>query len=504
MERKIPLVMATQHPDNARHPYWQENSFINTIEEVEECYRTYKDLGCDEYMWDWEGKFVDEAIIDKLFRDYLDFFNQNQLGRDCFLTFRIPNIWQERAYRIARCFMGILTAQDLAKELNFYEMPVFELILPMTDSAKKLIYIQKTFRKTFELKQKVFRGKKSPSHFGYIEMIPLIEGVDILAKGGKILHDYLALHKDEFGFTLKYIRPFIARSDPALNSGLVPAVLAAKLALSKYYKFEKETGVKIYPIIGAGSLPFRGGLTPLRVSEFVKEYPGIRTVTIQSSFRYDFNFKDVIKGIIKLKQILPETKPKILSIEEEVKINVVSKIFSQYYRQTIEKIAEPINEIASFVPPRRERVLHIGLFGYPRGIGKKKLPRAIPFTAALYSLGIPPELIGTGRGLRQARKEGLLGILEKNYLYLKEDLKTAGNYLNKENLSLLARINPAWKAIQKDVRFIEEYLGESLGPRTAEEYIHRNHASNIFFLWRENKDLQEDIVKTALIRKSLG
>jgi phosphoenolpyruvate carboxylase len=49
--------MATQHPDNASHPYWKTNgdAFISSYDEVFECYLDFAELGCEEYMWDWEG-----------------------------------------------------------------------------------------------------------------------------------------------------------------------------------------------------------------------------------------------------------------------------------------------------------------------------------------------------------------------------------------------------------------------------------------------------------------
>ena len=31
--RKIPVVMATQHPDNASVPYWHKTEFISTTDE---------------------------------------------------------------------------------------------------------------------------------------------------------------------------------------------------------------------------------------------------------------------------------------------------------------------------------------------------------------------------------------------------------------------------------------------------------------------------------------
>ena len=55
--------MISQHPDNARAPYWHDNDFISTQHETKECFLSFQDLGASEYKWDWEGKFVDEMFI---------------------------------------------------------------------------------------------------------------------------------------------------------------------------------------------------------------------------------------------------------------------------------------------------------------------------------------------------------------------------------------------------------------------------------------------------------
>src|SRR5436189_2465174 len=101
-----------------------------------------------------------------------------------------------------------------------------------------------------------------------------------------------------------------------------------------------------------------------------------------------------------------------------------------------------INDIASYLTKRRERVQHTGLFGYSRGVGSVKLPRAIGFTAALYSLGIPPEFIGTGRGLAQIKTKEK--VIEKHYRDLKKDLMQAGKFLNKDVLASLAKQSSSW------------------------------------------------------------
>ena len=493
--------MATQHPDNACAPYWEKNGdgFVSTYEEVQECYSTFKDLDCEEFMWDWEGKYVDEAVVDKMFHSYYDYFKKHQLGKDKFLTFRIPNVWHEKGYGLARALMGILTAESFARDLNFHTPPLFEVILPMTDKAENIIYIQKTFTKLATFKCKLF---KDQCRFNYLNVLPLLEGVDDLINCRKLLDRYLVLHKKEYKTKPEYLRLHIARSDPALNSGVVAAVVAGKIALSEYYRFGQDNKIKIFPAIGVGTLPFRGSLSPERIDDFLKEYSGMRTVYIQSAFRYDFPLPKVKTAIKKLNAKLQKTPIKIYSKKEIQEAAEICKIFGPIYRETVEPLANTINLLSKQVPSRRERKLHIGLFGYSRGIGKKRLPRAIPFTAVLYSLGIPPELIGTGRGLEQLKEKGIE--IEKYYLNFKKDISWAGRYLNQENLNQLARTKKVWRDIQKDVELIEKYLKVRLGPKKNSDFIHRNITSNVFYLWKARKPIVKEIIEGGKIRKSLG
>ena len=78
--RKIPATMATQHPDNAFPSTFTGRRFIAAQEEIDEAFRCFSELGVQEFMWDWEGKFVDEAVIDRLFTQYHDYFKKHQIG----------------------------------------------------------------------------------------------------------------------------------------------------------------------------------------------------------------------------------------------------------------------------------------------------------------------------------------------------------------------------------------------------------------------------------------
>lgn len=493
--------MATQHPDNARAPYWERDGdgFVSTKEEVAECFSAYRDLGCEEFMWDWEGKYVDEAVLDRLFHGFHDFFRRHRLGRDIFLTFRIPNIWQERGYTLARAMMGIITADHHARDLNFHTPPLFEVILPFADSAEKIMYIQKIFTELARFKNELF---EEDSDFHYINVLPLFEGIDDLFSCRKILEKYLLLHKKTYKRNPPYLRPHIARSDPALNSGLVAAVVAGKIALSEMHSFGREHRISVFPAIGAGSLPFRGGLSPDRVKLFLKEYGGVRTAYIQSAFRYDYPLSEVKKSIAFVNAHLPKTEAQIFLPREREEARKICEIFSRPYRKIVESLAHTIHRLSLEVPSRRERRLHVGLFGYSRSVGKKKLPRAIPFTAILYSLGVPPEFIGTGRGLQGVLQQGIR--IDKYYRNFREDIVFAGRYLNRENLIKLSGQKNGWKSILEDVKILEKFLGVKFGPLRESEKKHYTLTSAAFKAAAQKRTLTPYIIESGILRKSLG
>lgn len=501
MKRKISATIATQHPDHANIPYWHTDAFISTQYEANEAYLSYSELGIDEYKWDFEGKLVDESILERLFSLHFDFFKKHPLGIDTFLTFRLPNPKVETEFRIGRAFMNLASAASVAKHFLLPTPPLFEVILPMTTSAKEMLDIQIAYQQMHLLKHPLYRLENILTN---LRIIPLFESVEIIINSDKIIENYLNLCKKRFKRTPPYMRPYVARSDPALNSGIVPTVLAIKIALSRYEKLSKKLGIELYPIIGAATLPFRGSLNPLDVEKFVDEYKGIRTTTIQSAFRYDFDKSDVIKAISKLKTLLPKNNAVIISINEEKIIQILIPYFEDYYKGVIEKVAPIINKINQYFPKRRERVQHIGLFGYSRGIGKVKLPRAIGFCGAFYSLGIPPELIGTGRGLKKAFELGNLNIIKKYYKYMLDDLDKAGRFLNMDNLKKLSKKQKVWCEVIEDVKAIEEILNIQLGPKTDSEKKHKLLTDKIYQCIETYENPSTYIVKAAIIRKSLG
>jgi phosphoenolpyruvate carboxylase len=500
--RRIPPTIASQHPDNALPAYWDKTkqAFISAYREMEEAVNCFQELGVSEYMWDWEGKHADAAVIDRLFSEYYDYFSEVQLGRDKFLTFRIPNTWEEKGYNLLQAMTVILSAEDFARDLKFRQRPLFEVILPMTERAEQLEHMQELFQKLARFKSEQFTADQ-PANNDYLEMIPLVESVESQLAVADLLTDYVAMHEEHFKRQPEYIRVFFACSDSSLTSGLLAGILSNKLLIIRSYEFQERTSIKIFPFAGPGSLHFRGGLSPYTIDRFLQEYAGVRTVTVQSAFRYDNPIKDVKAAIARLEAELPKTPIPTLSADKQDRLVAIGKKSAELYRSTIKQIAGDMQPYFKAVPKRRDRRQHIGLLAYARSMGEQTLPRAITFTAAFYSLGVPPEFIAFGRSLRSLSQPDL-ELLKSIYPNLANDLKAAGCYLNRDNLGRLAAKNSAWQQIQSDIDAVEEVLDIILEPETD---AHKQHQKLSTKLLAAEPDAYAGLIdQTAAFRKSLG
>jgi phosphoenolpyruvate carboxylase len=490
---RIPRCMSTQHPDNVTVPFFAQGPAMEGMDEIREAYYAFSHLGCDEQMWDFEGKEVDEFVVEKLLTTYEGFFQAFPLGRELFLTLRVPNPGVEKAQGkiLLEVLQGIPRANDVARLFYGEDVaPIFEIIFPMTTSAEELNRIFRYYQVFVtgkgetvltpgDIPLKEWIGEFHPAA---IQIIPLIEDKESLLRADTIVRAYL---KDK---DLPYQRVFLARSDPALNYGSLAASLLVKVALSRLDRLERELGISIYPILGAGSAPFRGNFRPDTVERHLIEHPSVQTFTIQSAFKYDYPAPAIIRAIDTLKAT-PRTSAKPVGPEEKI-IALIERASACYQRQ-VSAIAPLMNHIAPAVPRRRMRKLHIGLFGYSRNLGGVSLPRAISFCAALYSLGLPPEILG----LSCLRQEDLAFLREIDPGF-DADLEDALRYLNEDAFTLL----PPTEA--EEIHATIRLLRSTLTP----DHAHQEVTTTIIKRVREGgtKDLGDLILRAAWIRKFLG
>ena len=427
----IPKVMSTQHPDNAKPaPFADSTGVVKGEGEVDEAVDVFG-LGCDEQMWDSEGKEADQHVVRKLLTGYSRVFDNLRLGRDVALTLRVPNPSVERNMRksMVEALQSVPSAWDAAT--TFYgedaDAPIQEVILPLTTSAWELAMVEAYYRRVIVQQEdqmllgdqlvKNWVGEFCPKE---LRVIPLIEDMESLLACDSIVEEYVQ------GRDLPHQRVFLARSDPALNYGVVTAELLLKVALQRLRRLEERIGLGIYPIIGAGSVPFRGHLTPLNVDRALAEYPSAHTFTVQSAFKYDYAREDVRRGI---DEILAHEKGEPVPIDEARAREVFDRSTAEYQSQ-VQMLASLISNVAAYVPRRRERRMHVGLFGYGRSLGGGvTLPRAIGFSAALYSIGVPPELLGMA-----CLDPDDLAFVREVYPSLDGDLRAALRFTNEQRV----------------------------------------------------------------------
>jgi phosphoenolpyruvate carboxylase len=480
--------MSTQHPDNVNSPFFAENNEMGGEDEIQEAYYAFSHLGCDEQMWDCEGKEVDSFVVKKLLTRYEPFFREKKrLGKDVFLTLRVPNptVEKNEAKILLETLESIPRSFDAAKLFyNDDTPPIFEVILPMTASCQCLDRIYRYYRDFVVNKQEKSFNEKDITIGEWIgefkpkeiNVIPLFEDMEHMLNAHNVLREYL--HDKD----IKHQRVFLARSDPAMNYGLISAVLLNKIALQRLHRLSEDIGVKLFPIIGVGSAPFRGNLKPHTAERVGREYPSAHTFTVQSAFKYDYTPDEVNRGI----KILRERNTGLpQEIDEEKALKIINKYTGEYKKQIIE-LAPIINEVARYIPSRRKRKLHIGLFGYSRSLEGVTLPRAITFTAALYSIGLPPEILALN-----ALNDDDLSFIRSVYLNFDQDLIDALHYYNSE-------VEVVPQELKKKIKEIP--LNFQTDDQSSELTNH------ILDLIKSNKtkDMQECIVRLAYLRKFLG
>lgn len=485
--------MSTQHPDNVNTPFFAEGSVLSGEDEIKETYYAFSHLGCDEQMWDCEGKEVDEYVVKKLLTRYDSFFKDKRIGKDLYITLRVPNpaVEKDEAKILLETLESIPRSFDSAKLFYGNDIPpVFEVILPMTTNAsciKRVYYYYKDivagkkdkslFKDDIPIKEWI--GEFKPEK---INVIPLFEDMPSILEAANIVEEILAHIKDK---DIRYQRVFIARSDPAMNYGMLSAILLMNIALKRLYELEKKLSIPIYPIVGVGSCPFRGNFKPINVDNCLRRYSSAQTFTIQSAFKYDYDEKAVVCAIEKIQNTKRGAPP---AVGERRALEIINKV-KQEYTEQLRLLTPVINEFAKFIPPRRLRKLHIGLFGYAREVEGIKLPRAITFCASLYSIGLPPEILG----LSTLTQKDIADVKEV-YPDFEEDLNDALCYLNKDAFSFIP------EEIVQAIEKVKSYVSYK------ENQEHNSITSRILKLYNKglHSDIPEFVVSAGKIRRFLG
>ena len=466
--QKVPVAMATQHADSA-------TKLVPVRDEVDEAVLSFeqKGLGCDEYLVDYMGKLTPYHQIGQIIqriREKTKFVP----GVDVFVTPRMVSSFAEDPFRQLMTTAAIIEGIKYCVD-NYGQQGITEVIQAAVTTTEEL----RNCKIRCEDLLRVF-GKhlKMKTEDMSIRIVPLFGGLAEQLSMEHVLSIYVKDVSAE-----GYARVFIGKSEAALLYGHMASVLSCKVAIAGCKKTEDTHDIKIYPILGCGALPFRGHMTLENSDNFLKEYQGTRTYTIQSGLRYDHGAEETRALIEKIKEAVNRPPPQY----DEGQLRDMERmifIFAKNYLLELSEIAEKISVIADYIPDQRERLLNVEEVAYYRELRNvesilrlcpdkevkrsimgyaytafHKPPRWVRFIASSYTCGLPPEFIGLGTALSEIKEimgekavERLLGEI---YPSLEADVKFASRFLDKNldsNILLTERL-------LKSIGELEDFIG---------------------------------------------
>jgi phosphoenolpyruvate carboxylase len=219
------------------------------------------------------------------------------------------------------------------------------IILPMVEDFETLELVYRAL----DLKTRDLAELGAVQSRPTIQLIPLVEDAERqlrVAHFVKILFRVAATS----GRVLENMRIFLGISDSAVRHGHVASALALAYALQHIDAVNEEGEYKVWPVVGMGSPPFRGGLNnPHLVQAGALQYSGYRTATIQSAVRYDVSYVEFLRVREILSAQLP---PRRVEIGEEW-----VKAASRMYRDAVAGYLQKIAEISAAIPSTRESEL---------------------------------------------------------------------------------------------------------------------------------------------------
>ena len=222
MSVHIPTTMMTQHPDSA-------SRYVSVRDEPSEAIDALTPqpvgLGLEEVMVDYEGKLTPyhqtaEIALGLRERGLVP-------GRDIRVTPRVPSAGKETVFHQLMALMSVIESNYQLSSGG--EGAITEVVVPMVETAAGLLDVRRRIEDVIDLGHKEFGIPRDPDS---VQVIPLVEEVPELLMAGRVVSEYLK-QAAAAGYGVNDLRVMLGRSDSAMIYGMVPSILAVKVAITQ-------------------------------------------------------------------------------------------------------------------------------------------------------------------------------------------------------------------------------------------------------------------------------
>lgn len=518
------LVLKTFHPDNAVSVTHFDDDYYPVIDtdqvdsafsddmEIQEAIYYHKISGKlknerSHLMVDYERKYTDNRIMASMIEAFLDQqMTIKLMPRSC----DIAELSQGSPYRFREILLGIAAANNILN-CTSHIPPIRDLIIPQVNNQRVL----KSARATIKALRKAFPD--SHKDLSGIKLVPLIENTNSMMHiRDNVLVHMNAIHGDSFE---EYVRIMLAMSDTSMESGILATMTCLRYALAEIYHFAVEKNITILPILGGGTLPFRGLQSPENICNLLTHLPATQ-VTIQSAMTFDYaeeGIHQLYEGIMHAQQNHIQNishLAKHVTQEDRTNYQAIRNMAEKSYWQdllihTQNGLSLPMLLASKGLeaPIRRNRVgVSTGGAGRDKVIANQtiRFQRAIAHVFGLLSIGLGSgslygaNYLSTMQNKYARQLETLLPILRTIY---QQDLQLVSEKVAKKAEKVLG-INHLISFINERKAVIKAVF--DIDPQTNEK--HEKHLFDALQYWQKGdiKSCRLHLQKAAIERKSIG
>jgi phosphoenolpyruvate carboxylase len=518
------LVLKTFHPDNAlaithfddeNAPVSDENrvdcAFTDDME-IQEAVYYHKISGKlknerSHLMVDYERKSTDSRILAKMIEALIDEQTTIKLmPRSC----DIAELSQGNPYRFREILLGIAAANNILNRTSHIP-PIRDLIIPQVSDKRVL----KSARATISALRKAFPDIHKD--LSGIKLVPLIENTNALVNiRENVLTHIDALRGDSFE---EYTRVMLAMSDTSMESGTIATMISLRYALAEIYRYAAEKNTTILPILGGGTLPFRGLQTPENICNLLKNLPASQ-ITIQSAMTFDYGETDITHlydEIIRsqethlqdIQTIVHDVSPENAVDYRHLQGEAEKEYWNDLLLHSADGLSLPMLLALKNVnaPMRRNRVgISTGGAGRDKLIAGKKFRfhRAISHVFGLLSIGLGSGTLYGASYLKTMQKQypqyldSIHPILSATY---QKDLE-----LSSEKITAQAEETYGFQGLTKFVQQRKAIIKDVFGIEPQTNEVHEKHLADSLQHWKNKKLFQcrLSLQKAAIERKAIG